>query len=385
MRGHIVKRGKRSYTIVVSLGTNPTTGRSKQQWVSIRGTKKDAEKRLAEILHQLDNGDFIKPTKTLLSEYLQNWLITYAKPKLSPRGFERYEGIIRRYLIPALGKIPLTHLRPEHLQQHYTECLNNGLNPNTVKYHHAVVHLALQTAVKWRLVLRNVADAVEPPKTHRTEMQTWNEEEIKQFLEGARGSPYYALFYTILYTGMRRSEVLALSWGAVDLILGQIYVNRSLHHLKDGRYVFSEPKSATSRRTISLPPSASLVLKEHHERQKLERMMTGSPLTDTDLVFGTTEGSPLRPNTVTRAWQMLAARIGIKVIRLHDARHTHASMMLKQGTHPKIVQERLGHYSIQMTLDTYSHVVPGLQEAAAVAFDKLLSTTHENKPAETSH
>jgi integrase len=373
MRGSIIKRGKSSYTIVLNLGTDPHTGKRKQQWVSVKGTKKEAEKKLAELLHQLDTGTFMRPSKTTLAEYLEKWLADYAKPNLSPRGFERYAGIIRKHLIPDMGSITLTQLRPEHLQKHYTARLNSGLSARTVRYHHAVIHKALQTAVKWGLVSRNVADGVDMPRIRRTEMQTWDEDDVNRFLEAAKDNPYYALFYTALYTGMRRSELLGLKWSDVDFILSQVYINRSLHHLKDGSYVFTQPKSAKSRRTIALPPSAILVLKKHRETQKLERTLLGVPLTDDELVFSQFDGRPLRPNTVTRAWAMLAARAGVKVIRLHDARHTHASLMLKQGIHPKIVQERLGHASIQITLDTYSHVAPGLQQAAAEGFDRLLN------------
>ena len=373
MRGHIVKRYKGSYTIVLNLGHDPTTGKRKQQWVSIKGTKKEAEKRLSELLNQLDNGTFIKPGKTTLGEYLERWLADYAKPNLSPRGFERYAGIIKKHIIPDMGSITLTQLRPEHLQKHYTARLNDGLSARTIRYHHAVIHKALQTAVKWGLLSRNVADGVDLPRARRTEMQTWDEDDITRFLEAAKDSSYYALFYTALYTGMRRSELLGLKWTDVDLMLGQVHVKRSLHHLKDGSYVFTQPKSARSRRTIDLSPSTISTIKEHHEKQKLERIMLGVPLTDDDLVFSHFDGKPLRPNTITRAWTMLAARAGVKVIRFHDARHTHASLMLKQGIHPKIVQERLGHASISMTLDTYSHVMPGLQQAAAESFDKLFN------------
>lgn len=377
MRGHIIKRYKNSYTVVLNLGIDPTTKKRKQQWISVKGAKKDAEKRLSELLHQLDTGTFMKPGKTTLGEFLEKWLKDYAKPNLSPRGFERYQDIIRKHLMPELGSILLTQLKPEHLQKHYTTKQNDGLSARTIRYHHAVLHVALKTAVKWGLLSRNPADAVDPPRARHNEMNTWCEHEINQFLETAKGSPYYTLFYTALFTGMRRSELLGLKWSDVDFIMSQIYVNRSLHHLKDGSYIFTEPKSAKSRRTIALPPSAILLLKEHHEKQKLERAMLGIPLTDNDLVFSTLEGKPLRPNTVTRAWETLAVRAGIKVIRLHDARHTHASIMLKQGIHPKIVQERLGHASIQMTLDTYSHVAPGLQEAAAARFDELISRKSE--------
>jgi integrase len=268
-------------------------------------------------------------------------------------------------------------LKPEHIQKHYTATVNDGLSGGTVRYHHAVLHVALQTAVKWGLVSRNVADAASPPPVRRKEMQTWNEDDISRFLEAAKAMSYYALFYTALFTGMRRSEMLALRWGDIDRVLGQIYISRSLHHLKDGSYIFRQPKSAKSQRTIALPPSAILALEEHRQKQQQERAMLGISLTDGDLVFSTPEGKPLRPDTVTRAFSMLATRTGLQGIRLHDARHSHASLMLKQGIHPKIVQERLGHASIQITLDTYSHVAPGLQEAAAVRFDEGLARGHE--------
>ena len=177
---------------------------------------------------------------------------------------------------------------------------------------------------------------------------------------------------------MRRSELLALRWQDIDFIYGQISVSRSLHQLKSGEYIFTQPKSEKSRRTIVLPPSAFLVLESYRKAKEMEQDLLGLPFNENDLVFIGIDGKPLRPNTVTRAWSMLAAKAGIKVIRLHDARHTHASLMLKQGIHPKIVQERLGHASIQMTLDTYSHVAPGLQEIAAKRFDDILNSKTDN-------
>jgi len=372
MRGHITQRSKDTYSIKISIGKDPATGKYKSQWFTVKGSKRDAEKRLSELLHQMDTGNYMKPGKTTVADYLDRWLTDYAKPNLSPRSYERYAGIIRQHLIPDFGNIQLSQLRPEHLQKHYSSRLNSGLSARTVRYHHALIHIALQTAVKWGLVSRNVADAAEPPKFKRSQMQTWNEYEVNQFLEAAKDTQYYALFYTALFTGMRRSELLALRWQDIDFIYSQIYVCRSLHHLKDGSYVFTQPKSERSRRTIALPPSAFLVLSEYRKAKDTDALLLDKPITDTDLVFSNL-GKPLRPNTVTYAWARIAARAGVKVIRLHDARHTHASLMLKQGIHPKVVQERLGHASIQMTLDTYSHVAPGIQEAAANRFDSLFS------------
>ena len=163
MRGHIIKRYKGSYSIVLNLGHDPSSGKLKQQWVTVKGSRKDAEKRLSELLHQLDTDTFVKPGKTTVSEFLERWLEDY-KSNLSPRGFERYESIIRKHLIPALGSIPLTQLKPEQIQKYYTTSLNTGLSAGTVTYHHAVLHVALKTAVKLGLINRNSADAVDPPR-----------------------------------------------------------------------------------------------------------------------------------------------------------------------------------------------------------------------------
>ena len=170
-----------------------------------------------------------------------------------------------------------------------------------------------------------------------------------------------------------------------DLLLCQVYITRTLHHLRDGGIVFRAPKTAKGRRMVALSPSAVSVLREHKEKQKLDRVMLGIPLKDDDLVFSDLEGKPLLPDTVTHAWIKLVRRTGLKGIRLHDARHSHASLMLKAGTHPKIVQERLGHSSITITLDTYSHIAPGLQESAAESFDKLLNGRREKEAVENHY
>ena len=165
---------------------------------------------------------------------------------------------------------------------------------------------------------------------------------------------------------------MAIRWSDVDLILCQLSVTRALHQLQNGSRIFRQPKTAKGRRLISLSPSTAIVLREHREQQENVRQDLGLTHTEDDLVFCHVDGKPLLPDSVSHAWAKLARRTGLEGIRLHDARHTHASLMLKQGVHPKIVQERLGHSSIQITLDTYSHVAPGLQEAAANRFDDIL-------------
>ena len=383
MRGHIEKRGKDSYSCRVSIGKN-ASGKYRFHSETVRGTKKDAEKHLSEMLSQQDKGTFIKPTKTTLSEYLERWLTDYVKPNLGPRTYEGYESIVRCHLTPGLGHIQLMQLKPQHLQKYYAAKLTGigqdhkgALTQTTVSHHHTCLHRALKMAVRWGLISSNPADAVTPPRPQHTDMKTMNEDELQIFLAEAKKTPYYTMFYTFLFTGMRRSEVLALRWNDVDLLMCQISVTQTLHHLRDGSMIYRQPKTVKGRRLISLSPSLALVLTELKDNKKQERTLLGTKLKETELVFGTPEGNPLLPDMISNTWLRIIKRAGLSHFRLHDARHTHASLLLKQGVHPKVVQERLGHATISTTLDLYSHVSPGLQEKAAIGFDKVLTPKNE--------
>jgi integrase len=297
MRGSIRQKSKRSWQIQVYTGVDEG-GSRRRHFETVRGRKSDAQKRLTELLSCLDKGIYMKPEKTTVKEFLEKWLSEYVKVNVSPRGYERYSGIVYKYLIPEMGGISLQQLKEEHVQNHYASLIDKGLSAGTVQYHHAVIHKALQTAMRWRLIQRNPADGVDVPRKAHTDMQIWDEHEVGRFLEIAGDSPYFALFHTALFTGMRRSELLALRWIDVDFIFCQISVNRSLHQLKDGSYVFDSPKSAKGKRTIALSPSAVSVLQRHRREQERLQTELGKPITDSDPVFCHLDGRPLRPNTV---------------------------------------------------------------------------------------
>jgi len=232
------------------------------------------------------------------------------------------------------------------------------------------------------MIARNPADSVDIPKVTRHEMQVMSETDLHIFLEYTKSTGYYPLFYVTLFTGMRRSEVLALRWSDVDLLGCQVSVTRTLHQLHNREFVIRQPKTAKGRRLIALSPSTVEVLREHRQAQEKLRQSLGMTLSDDELVFCQTDGKPLLPDSITKAWCNLARRLGLKGVTLHSARHTHASLMLKQGIHPKVVSERLGHASINITLDVYSHVAPGLQEAAAQRFDDMVNHRREKETVE---
>ena len=382
MRGHIKKRAKHSCSVVIDLGYDEYSKR-RRQWVTVKGTKRDAERRLAELLHQLDTGTFMKPGKTTVAEYLERWLQDYARPNLSPRTAEVYSYIIERHVSPVLGRLSLTQLKPEHIQRYYADKQAANLSPQTIKHHHTLLHKALKTATEWGLLLRNPVDAVSPPRVHRAEVQFWTAVEVARFLEVIRDSLYYPVFYLALYTGMLRSELLGLRCSDVDLFLGQLSIDRGLHVVRGGDVIFTQPKSTKSRRTVALSPATVLMLRDHKKEVQQRYNLFGVVLTDQDFVFAHMDGTPLLPNSVSHAWIRLVRKAVVKPISFHGARHTHASLMLKQGIHPKVVQERLGHSTIAITLDTYSHAAPGLQETAARHFDEALDAAYNKGVVET--
>ena len=379
MRGSIRKRGN-TYSVVLYLGVGPD-GKKHYKWLVGGRTKREAERRLAEALYQVDTNTLAEPKGTV-ADFLERWLREYAWTSLSPRTAEGYQAIVRGHVMPALGRIPLKSLKPEHLQRFYAAELERGLSTTTVRHDHMLIHRALKHAVQWGLLARNPADAVSAPPMRHTPMRTLTEAHVERVLDALTGSEYFTLFYLAIFTGMRRSELLALQWGSVDLIGAEISVNRSIHRLRNGAWVSRAPKTDRSRRTIALSPSTCQVLREHWDHQAELSTRLGAPEKDGALVFCQSDGSPLLPHTVSQAWRRTVRRLGLAGIRFHDLRHTHASLLLKQGVHPKIVQERLGHSSISITLDTYSHVAPGLQEAAAAGFDAILGQGISRRLAE---
>jgi len=273
MRDHIKKRSKDSYTIIVPLGRDPATGKYRQHWETSQGTKVTAEKRLAELQLELSAGAFIKPEKITVAEYLIHWLDDMAKPRLSPTTYECYRYIITRHINPSLGKIPLAKLSTSAVQHYYATKLKQPridgkgtLTARSVRAHHRVLHRALRSAVTGRLVAYNAADNTEPPVPINKEMRPMTESQMMTFLSHIKGYSYYEMLYLCLFTGLRRSELLALRWDDIDLDNGHLTVNRALHHIK-GQFVISEPKTEKSKATIALTPSTVDLLADYKQRR----------------------------------------------------------------------------------------------------------------------
>jgi len=378
MAGSIRRQSKGTWELTIDLGRDPTTGRRRRRYLTVRGTKREAERALAEALHQRDTGTDLTPARLTIADYLRRWLRDCAAQRVAPSTFARYQGIAEQHLIPALGSLRLRDLRPAHIQAAYgafsrRDGRGQELSAKTIFEHHAVLREALNWAVRWQLLARNPADAASPPRPQRREMRVLSPEETQAFLRATRASRLHPLMYLAVATGARLGELLALRWQDVDLERGTIEIARTARFFSGRGVVFGQPKTHRSRRPVALSPQTVRVLREHRRQQLTERLRAGPAYRDGDLVFADAQGHPFYDSTVRRAFYGIVRDAGLEHLRIHDLRHTAATLMLRAGVNPKVVSERLGHAKVSITLDTYSHVLPDLQREAAAAMDALLA------------
>jgi integrase len=374
MRGWIKQRSKGSWRIAIDVGTDPS-GRRLQHFETVRGTKASANKRLAELLIEIEKGGYVKtPRKLTLREYLGDWVKNHAGLNCRAVTAEGYKYRIDHYLCPALGQIPLATLRPQHISRYLSNRIEQGQSARSVLHDYRLLHKALKDAVQLGILAVNPCDGVQPPKPDDKEMSFLTPAAIGTFLTHAQESPfpYYYLFRTMLYTGLRRSEALALTWRNLDLDKRTLTVTETLHRTAGGKFVLQPPKTKNSRRVIDLSESLTEVLQEYRSQVEDQRVMLNTPLADSDLVFAHVGGSPLDPSTVSHEFLKTARRAGLQ-IRLHDLRHTYATLMLAAGVNVKALSQSLGHSNVSITLGIYSHLLPGTGKSAAEQFDKLLN------------
>ncbi len=337
-------------------------------------TREEVAEKLADAISDSNKGLVFDATTTL-NEYLDSWVVDVKDTGIRQRTWERYEQVVRLHLKPALGRVKLKNLTPNHVRGLYRDKLQpprNGrpLSPRSVQYIHTTLHKALKQAVHDGLIPRNVCEAVKSPKPSKQEMHPLSSEQAKVFLDTARGERLEALYVLAIHTGLRQGELLGLKWE--DLDNGYLYVQRSLSHGK-----FNAPKTAKSRRRVKLSQRAINALRSHRVRQNEEKRLAASswgilgPETE-GLMFPNRSGEPMHPWILTTDFTRLLKRAELPLVRFHDLRHTCATLLFKAGQHPKTVQELLGHSSISITLDTYSHVLPGMGDGLADAMDDTL-------------
>jgi integrase len=383
MKGHIRERSPGHWAIVIDV-RDPQTGKRKRRWHSFAGTKRQAQVECARLLTETKNGTSVDPTRMTVAAFLERW-IEHMEGQVSPRSHERYAELCRKNLGPLLGGLMLTKLQPAQISQAYSKALSSGrrdgsggLSARTVTHMHRVLRGALQQAVRWQLSARNPADAAKPPKVERKQMSVLDTDATAELIEAARETPLFIPILLGVRCGLRRGEVVALRWRNVDLERGQISVVASAEQTDRGVRE-KEPKNGKGR-TIALSGTEVEELRSHRVRQAQGLLALGVRLADDHHVVAREDGQPLQPRSLTHAFVKFVRRHGFQ-IRLHDLRHSHATHMLASGVHPKIAQERLGHSSVGITLDLYSHVLPGMQAEAVNRVDAMLRDALDRRAA----
>jgi integrase len=386
MRGHLLERSPGHWAIILDQ-RDPATGKRKRKWHSFEGTKKKAQEECARLITEMKSGTYVEPSKVTLLQFFERWL-RHIKPNVSPRTHERYEQIALKNIGPLLGARILSKLAPIDISEAYATALESGrrdgkggLSPRTVNHMHRVLYSALNQAERWKLIVRNPAALLEKrdrPKIERKSVKTIGAPATAAVLDAARERRLFIPLVLGTFCGLRRGEITALRWKSVDMDNAQLAVIASTEQTDAGAIREKEAKSGRAR-TIALPSLAVEELRRWRLAQAEELLRLGVRADDGWHVVTQCDGSPLQPRSLTHVVSAFLKEWGVT---LHGLRHSHASHMLASNVHPKIVQERLGHSSIAITMDIYSHLMPNMQEGAASAVDGVLRAAI-NKRAET--
>jgi integrase len=353
------------------------TGKRIRKWYKLNAKgKKEAKDKRAQIITQLNSGAFQEPSKTTLAEFLDGWL-DHMKTQVSPRSHERYTEIARKNIVPMLGQAKISKLTSIQIEAAYAEALKTGrrdgkggLSPRTVHHIHRILKQALAHACRHRLLARNPADAVDPPTVELKTMTTYDLPQTATLIEAMRPTRMFVPTLLAVLCGLRRGEIAALRWKWVKLDGSNIEIVESAEQTKAGvRY--KSPKTKKTR-NVRLSETVLEALKTWRVKQAEELLRVGKRPDGDTFVVTQVDGSPLQPRTLTHEWRRLTASSKLPRIRLHDLRHAHGTHMLASGIHPKIASERLGHSKVGITLDLYSHVMPGMQEDAVAKLDVAL-------------
>jgi integrase len=373
MRGSVIKRGN-GYSTVIDLGRDPITGKRRQKWQSGYPTKKAAQAALSEAVNALNKGVYVEKTKQTIAEFAAEWLVAI-EPTVRPATHYSYGRNLRLHVLPYIGAVPLASVDAGTLNRLYAELLaigrkdqvGGGLSSRSVRYVHTILHRLFKDAVRWGRLARNPGDAADPPRAAaigRREMPTWTAEQVRAFLAATANDRLGAAFMVLATTGMRRGEALGLRWADLDLDGGRLFIRQTVITIKHA-VAFGKPKTAKGIRPVTLDPDTVAALVAHRKVQAAERLQLGAGWQDHGLVFCQPTGHPVHPERLSELFTRRLRSAGLPTIRLHDLRHTWATLALSAGVHPKVVQERLGHANISITLDTYSHVTAGLHSDAA--------------------
>jgi integrase len=379
-RGSILKRCshprsgwskcRHGWTVVVNVIDGD--GHRKQVWRAVPAGD-DPETVLTTLLREHDQGHLVAETRPqTVREYFDGTWVPHMRTRIRESTLTRYLTLIDADITPVIGEVRVARLRPSDVQRVVDRMVERGLSARTVVQGYRVLSSALAQAVRWELIPTNPAKAVRPPRIERAELTVPEPEQVRAIMKASEGTWLHLPVVLAASTGMRRGEVLALRWRDVDLDAGLIRVTGSLQRI-GGKQKVVEPKTSRGRRTVAIPPGVVEQMRAHRKEQTERRLLLGKSWTDLDLVIEQGDGTPRDPDTITHRFQDFCDAAGVSGVRFHDLRHSYATGLLRANIHPKVVSEALGHSSTAFTMDTYSHVLPTMQDQAAEAIGKALA------------
>ena len=362
-RGSVRKRGT-SWTAYWRVDT---PAGERQQTKGGFGTKAEASKFINQTLQALAVGEYAEPNKMTLDEYLVHRWMPLRAISLRPSTLNMYEVNIRVHVAPSIGRVKIQQLTPDHLDGFYTKLVKQGLSPKTVRNIHVMLHKALKDAVRKNIIPRNVADAADPPKLNKADkppMKVWEPADLHRFFEGMKDHRLYAAYLLAATTGMRRGEVIGLRWQDVNFDQRYLEIFQTVLTVSY-EITYGKPKTARGQRKVTLDPETIVALREHQARQRVERKAHGSSYIDNDLVFARDNGEPIHPDYFSQTFDRTVLRLGLPKVRLHDLRHTHATLGLASGVSIKAMSDRLGHATTAFTMDVYTRTIDSQSRRAA--------------------
>jgi integrase len=367
MKGYIRKRGN-AWSFTVDIGKDARTGKRKQKSQSGFKTKKEAQAALAELVNNVEKGNYHEPHKRLFREFATDYFENTYKHKVKATSFETDWHVVRTHLIPFFGDFDLNDIDQFLVHEFYSLKINEKkYSSSYIQKIHKMVRMLLKVAHTWEILRKDIASMIEPPRLDKTEMNVWTIEQVHTFLKISKHSRFHPIFFLAAYTGMRKGEILGLKWDDINFEEKTISIKRTLYKLAD-KFVLQQPKTKSARRIIYMDDDIIKILKKQKAKQNEERLKYAGVYMEQNMVFARPSGDFVFPSSLNTMFGRFIKRAGLPPIRFHDLRHTHATILLGMDINPKIVAERLGHASVQTTLDTYSHVMPSMKKQLSEQF-----------------
>jgi len=375
--GHIRKRNSGGYQITIELGNDPLTGKRRRQSKTVHTTKKQAEAIMRQMIQDIESGHVAAPSTRKLQDWITDWLDNY-RPNIEETTRDGYQEKLDNYIIPGLGKIPLNTLQAEHIQKWVNDLSQRGLSPKTIRNAFNILNPALKKAVVLHMIPSNPCEGVELPKLVRPEVEVYDSRDFNLILDAAKGTDMYLIVLLELTVGLRRGELIALKWPQVDLDSGVLHIRENTVRAH-GTTITKQPKSKAGNRDISIGSEVVEVLRQAKAEYDRDKMVWGAGFHDGGYVIRQENGEPFRPDSITHKWRRFETKHGLSHIKFHGLRHSNATALIQAGVSPKVVQQRLGHADVTITLNTYTHVLPSMDQDAANKLDSMVFSTSDSR------